>query len=200
MDLQQLQRILEQVRDGDTSIDEALSRLRHLPFEDLGFAKLDHHRAIRHGMHEVILGKGKNPDQVASIAVALLAKSPNLLLTRATEEMSARVAALAPEAEYFPASGVVRVWRDRTILGKGKIAAICAGTGDIPVLEPLWRKFSRLSSVARSLRSVCICRPTRYLILNAFSSRSLSMEPDIATVSGRVTSLLTLKPSLNGKF
>jgi pyridinium-3,5-biscarboxylic acid mononucleotide synthase len=135
MDIQQLQRILEQVRDGDTTIDDALNRLRHLPFEDLGFAKVDHHRAIRHGMPEVILGKGKDPDQVAAIAAALLAKSPNLLLTRATQEMSVRVAALAPEAEYFPASGVVRVWRDRTILGKGKIAAICAGTSDIPVLE-----------------------------------------------------------------
>lgn len=135
MDVQQLQRILEQVRDGDTTIDDALNRLRHLPFEDLGFAKVDHHRAIRHGMPEVILGKGKDPDQVAAIAAALLAKSPNLLLTRATQEMSVRVAALAPEAEYFPASGVVRVWRDRTILGKGKIAAICAGTSDIPVLE-----------------------------------------------------------------
>jgi pyridinium-3,5-biscarboxylic acid mononucleotide synthase len=135
MDVQQLRRILEQVRDGDTTIDDALNRLRHLPFEDLGFAKVDHHRAIRHGMPEVILGKGKDPDQVAAIAAALLAKSPNLLLTRATQEMSVRVAALAPEAEYFPASGVVRVWRDRTILGKGKIAAICAGTSDIPVLE-----------------------------------------------------------------
>lgn len=109
--------------------------LRHLPFEDLGFAKVDHHRAMRHGMPEVILGKGKTPDQVGSIAAALLAKSSNLLLTRATPEMADRVAALAPEAEYFPASGVVRVWRDRTITGRGKISVICAGTSDFPVLE-----------------------------------------------------------------
>ena len=135
MDVRQLQQLLEQVRDGETSIDDALSTLRHLPFEDLGFAKVDHHREMRHGMPEVILGQGKHPDQVASIAAALLARSSNLLLTRATEEMASRVSALAPEAEYFPASGVVRVWRDRTILGKGKIAAICAGTSDLPVLE-----------------------------------------------------------------
>jgi len=135
MDVRQLQQLLEQVRDGEISIDDALSTLRHLPFEDLGFAKVDHHREMRHGMPEVILGQGKHPDQVASIAAALLARSSNLLLTRATEEMASRVSALAPEAEYFPASGVVRVWRDRTILGKGKIAAICAGTSDLPVLE-----------------------------------------------------------------
>lgn len=135
MDVHQLQTLLEHVRDGATSIDEAMRSLRHMPFEDLGFAKVDHHRAMRHGMPEVILGHGKTSDQVAGIAAALLAKSSNLLVTRATREMADRVLALAPEAEYFPASGVVRVWRDRMIYGKGSIAAVCAGTSDLPVLE-----------------------------------------------------------------
>lgn len=135
MDSQQLRELLEQVRSGDTTTDAAFGRLRTLHFEDLGYAKVDHHREVRHGMPEVILGQGKQPDQVAGIAKALLAKSQNLLLTRATEEMAARVSELAPEAEYFPASRVVRVWRDRGIHGKGRIAAICAGTSDLPVLE-----------------------------------------------------------------
>ncbi len=135
MDAQQLQQLLEELRDGRVTVDAAMRTLRHLPFEDLGFAKVDHHRAIRHGMPEVILGQGKSPDQVEGIAAALLAKSPNFLLTRGTPEMAARVAALAPETEHFPASGVVRVWRDRTLYGKGKIAVICAGTSDLPVLE-----------------------------------------------------------------
>jgi NCAIR mutase (PurE)-related protein len=135
MDIQQIERLLKQVHSGETSVPTALETLRHLPFEDLGFAKVDHHRAVRHGMPEVILGQGKSADQVAGIAAALLAKSPNLLLTRATPEMAERVSAIAAEAEYFSASGVVRVWRDRTIHGKGKIAAICAGTSDLPVLE-----------------------------------------------------------------
>ena len=135
MDLQQIQQLLEQVQSGKTTVPAALDTLRHLPFEDIGFAKVDHHRAVRHGMPEVILGQGKTPDQVAGIAKALLAKSPNLLLTRATTEMAQRVAELDSQAEHFPASGVVRVWRDRTVYGKGKIAAICAGTADLPVLE-----------------------------------------------------------------
>jgi NCAIR mutase (PurE)-related protein len=135
MNPQQLQHLLEQVRDGQTPVAAALDSLRQFPFEDLGYAKVDHHRAIRHGMPEVIFGQGKHPDQVAGIAAALLAKSDNLLLTRATEEMADRVRALASEAEYFPASGVVRVWRDKTMLGKGKIAAVCAGTSDLFVLE-----------------------------------------------------------------
>ncbi len=135
MDRQQLQRLLESVREGETPVEAAFERLRDLPFEDLGFAKVDHHRAVRQGMPEVILGKGKTADQVSAIAAALLAKSQNLLITRANEEMGRRIADLAPASEYFPASGAIRVWRDRTIQGKGKIAVVCAGTSDIPVLE-----------------------------------------------------------------
>jgi pyridinium-3,5-biscarboxylic acid mononucleotide synthase len=135
MDLQQLQQLLEQVRAGQTSVRSALDSLRDLPFEDLGFAKVDHHRAVRHGMPEVILGKGKTTAQVEAIASALLAKSRNLLVTRASEDMAAAVTRLSAESEYFPASGVIRVWRDRTIIGKGKITVVCAGTSDIPVLE-----------------------------------------------------------------
>jgi NCAIR mutase (PurE)-related protein len=135
MTTDQLRQLLEQVRDGETAVPQALENLRTLPFEDLGFAKVDHHRALRHGMPEVIFGMGKSPDQVAGIAAALLAKSDNLLLTRATAEMAERVRLLAAETEYFPASGVVRVWRDRTVRGKGKIAALCAGTSDLFVIE-----------------------------------------------------------------
>ena len=135
MDVQTLQHLLESVQSGATPVETALGRLRDLPFEDLGFAKVDHHRAVRHGMPEVILGKGKTPDQVEAIATAILAKSENLLVTRADEAMAGRISALAHEAEYFPASGAIRVWRDRTLLGKGRVVAVCAGTSDLPVLE-----------------------------------------------------------------
>ena len=135
MDPQQLQTLLEGVRDGRMDVSEAMEQLRHLPFEDLGFAKVDHHRALRHGTPEVVLGTGKTPQQVESIAAALLARSQNLLVTRATAQMAERIQSLCGEAEYFQASRVVRVWRDRSIRGKGKIVALCAGTSDFPVLE-----------------------------------------------------------------
>jgi NCAIR mutase (PurE)-related protein len=83
----------------------------------------------------VIFGKGKTPDQVAGIAERLLQQSRNLLVTRATRESAEAVKAICPEAEYFPLSTAVRVWRDRTIHGKGKMAIVCAGTSDIPVAE-----------------------------------------------------------------
>ncbi|HLJ15339.1 MAG TPA: nickel pincer cofactor biosynthesis protein LarB [Bryobacteraceae bacterium] len=127
--------LLEQVRSGAVDIDAALERVRHLPYENIGFANLDHHRALRHGMPEVIFGQGKQVEQVVEIATHLLAKSSNVLITRASAEMAAAVSARVAEAEYFPASRAIRVWRDRTIRGKGKIAVVCAGTSDIPVAE-----------------------------------------------------------------
>ena len=163
MDASQIQQLLEQVRDREMSVPAALESLRHLPFEDLGFAKVDHHRAVRHGMPEVILGQGKHPDQVAGIAAALLAKSHNLLLTRATAEMAERVSELAPEAEYFPASGVVRVWRDRALYGKGKIAVICAGTSDFPVLEEAQRTAEVMGNEVESICDVGVAGIHRLL-------------------------------------
>jgi len=134
-ELTHLEQLLAEVRDGNTSVHAALQQLRDLPFEDLGFAKVDHHRALRHGMPEVIFGLGKTPDQVERIAAAILARSPNLLITRSSPEMAERIALLAPETEHFAAARVIRVWRDRTLTGKGKIAVLCAGTSDLPVLE-----------------------------------------------------------------
>lgn len=135
MNQDQLRGLLESVRSGAVDIDAAVDRMRHLPFEDLGYAKLDHHRALRHGLTEVIFGKGKTPQQVAGIAARLLDKSPNLLITRATESIAAGLKAQYPETEYFELSGAVRIWRDRTMRGKGKLAVVCAGTSDIPVAE-----------------------------------------------------------------
>jgi NCAIR mutase (PurE)-related protein len=126
---------MEQVREGSVDVDAALGRLRHMPFEDLGFAKIDHHRALRHGMPEVIFGVGKTPEQVAAIAARLLENARNVLITRADPPMAERVKAQIPSAEYFPASRAIRVWGDRTVHGKGKIAVVCAGTSDIPVAE-----------------------------------------------------------------
>ena len=135
MDLAHLKNLLEEVRSGDVSIDDALGRMKHLPFEDLGFAKVDHHRAIRHGMPEVIFGQGKQPDHLLAIASKLLDRTPNLLATRCDRAAADLVQGAFPDAEYHPVSRVIRVWRDRTIHGKGKIAVVCAGTSDIPVAE-----------------------------------------------------------------
>jgi pyridinium-3,5-biscarboxylic acid mononucleotide synthase len=135
MDREHLRRLFEDVRSGAADIDTAMERVRRLPFEDLGFAKVDHHRALRHGIPEVILAKGKTSDQVAAIAGALIENAGNVLITRADAECARVVCAQFNDAEYHPLSGIVRFWRDKTIRGKGKIAVISAGTSDIPVAE-----------------------------------------------------------------
>jgi len=135
MNSDQMRGLLEQVQSGDVGVEAALDRLRHLPFEDLGYAKLDHHRELRHGLTEVVFGKGKTPEQIAGIASRLLDKSPNVLVTRADRAAADLLKGNFPDAEHFPLSGAVRIWRDKTIRGKGKLAGVCAGTSDIPVAE-----------------------------------------------------------------
>ena len=130
-----LQELLEQVRAGELDVAAAMKRMRHMPYEDIGFAKVDHHRALRHGIPEVIFAQGKTPEQVAGIAATLLKGAKNVLITRADQETARVVKRKIRRAEYFPSSRVIRVWGDRTIHGKGKIAVVCAGTSDIPVAE-----------------------------------------------------------------
>jgi len=83
----------------------------------------------------VVFGKGKTAEQVVGIATRLLDKSRNLLITRTERSVAESLMAVYPEAEFFPLSGAVRVWRERTIVGKGPVAVVCAGTSDIPVAE-----------------------------------------------------------------
>lgn len=130
-----LRKLFDEVRKGRLSADEAVDRLRHLPFEDLGFAKVDHHRAIRQGMPEVIFSQGKSPKQVASIFSRLAQHGGNVLATRATEEQYAAVAALVEKADYRPLARAIVLKRDRKRNGKGVIAVVSAGTSDIPVAE-----------------------------------------------------------------
>jgi NCAIR mutase (PurE)-related protein len=135
MNSRALRHLFEQVRKKRLSPDDAVERLRHLPFEDLGFAKLDHHRALRQGMPEVIFSQGKTPRQVANIFARLAAHGGNVLATRATEEQYAAVAASVARAEYRPIPRAIVLKRDRKQHGKGVIVVVSAGTSDIPVAE-----------------------------------------------------------------
>ena len=130
-----LRQLFAQVQAKKLSPDEAVARLRHLPFEDLGFAKVDHHRVLRQGMPEVIFSQGKSPKQVAGIFSRLAQHGGNVLATRASEEQYAAVAAQTPKAEYRPLARAIVLQRERKRHGKGVIAVVSAGTSDIPVAE-----------------------------------------------------------------
>ena len=142
MNQAELLKILESVKAGELAPDKAIKRLKHLPFEDLGFAKVDHHRALRQGFAEVILGKGKTPQQVAEIVRAMLRKKDsrhNILVTRADKKIFAAVKRTggkdARNAKFHELSGVITIERNPEITGKGTILVVSAGTSDIPVAE-----------------------------------------------------------------
>jgi pyridinium-3,5-biscarboxylic acid mononucleotide synthase len=142
MNQSELLKILESVEAGDLAPDKAIERLKHLPFEDLGFAKVDHHRALRQGFAEVVLGKGKTPQQVAEIVRAMLGKKDsrhNILVTRADKKIFTAVKHAggkdARSAKFHELSGAITVQRNTEITGKGSVLVVSAGTSDIPVAE-----------------------------------------------------------------
>ena len=134
----ELLKILEEIRSGALSPAKAAERVKHLPFEDIGFAKVDHHRALRQGYAEVIFGKGKTPAQVAEIVRAMISKKAskhNVLVTRADAKMFAAVKRVSRGAKFHSLSGVISIERSKEISGKGTILVVSAGTSDIPVAE-----------------------------------------------------------------
>jgi hypothetical protein len=132
---EEITRMLRQVRRGKLSVEEAVDRLRTLPYEDLGYAKIDHHRSLRQGFPEVIFARGKAPEHVEGIVRGMLANKHNILITRGDEALYQRVTKIEKSAEFFALSGAIVIRRDRKIRGKGKVAVVCAGTSDIPVAE-----------------------------------------------------------------
>jgi pyridinium-3,5-biscarboxylic acid mononucleotide synthase len=135
LNAESIRKLFEQVRKGKLAPDEAVDRLRHLPFEDLGFAKVDHHRSLRAGMPEVIFGQGKTPAHVAGIFSRLAQHDGNVLVTRADEKQFAAVKKKNRRAEYRDLARTIVLQRDSTIYGRGTIAVVSAGTSDIPVAE-----------------------------------------------------------------
>jgi len=139
MDTTELLSLLEQLTRGELDIASAHGRvveaLRARPFEDLGFARVDHHRAIRQGFPEVILGLGKTPAQIGAIAAEIARRGSTLLITRASETAYAAVRAELPEAVYYPDAGIVALRQGDVAPGKGTILVCAAGTSDLAVSE-----------------------------------------------------------------
>ncbi len=136
MDILKLEDLLRKVKTGKTSTDEAMAQLRSLPFEDLGYARIDHHRSLRKGFPEVIWGEGKSSIQIVSIMRQLKRKRQNILITRLDGKKAKAIQKIFQKSRYYPRSKVL------TYLihpvkpgGKGTILVITAGTTDIPVAE-----------------------------------------------------------------
>ena len=134
MNRERLERLLTRVRIGKVTVPAALEQLRALPFEDLGFASLDHHRSIRQGFPEVILCEGKTPQQIRGIAASLLKHHRPFLATRATPQVAALIKRIDRRAVYHEPARIVAV-RDLKRRLEGQVLVITAGTSDVPVAE-----------------------------------------------------------------
>jgi pyridinium-3,5-biscarboxylic acid mononucleotide synthase len=131
----QIESLLQEVSEGRTPVSDALNRLRDLPFEDLGFAKVDHHRALRTGMPEVIFSAGKTTAQVAAIFARMAQAGGNVLATRASREAYDAVVIAEPRAEYHETARAITLAQAPAAPGKGTVAVVCAGTSDLPIAE-----------------------------------------------------------------
>ncbi len=136
MDQARLHELLSRVQRGDLAVDQAVESLRTLPFEDLGFARVDHHRALRNGFPEVILGQGKTAAQVATIAERIVADEQQALITRLDSQKAQEVRALLPALQYYTDARIGAVGEPPSPpAGQGTILVVSAGTADLPVTE-----------------------------------------------------------------
>ncbi len=165
MNAEDIRELVEALQKGRVSCNEAVERLKNLPFEDLGFAKIDHHRALRQGYPEVIFARGKSPKQVVEIARGMLrAKgSHNILITRADAKVYALVRRLAREAKFHELSGAITIRRSKKTTGKGLILVVTAGTSDIPVAEEALVTAEMLGNRAEALYDVGVAGLHRLL-------------------------------------
>jgi hypothetical protein len=135
VNVRDLEELLRQVRDGGVTPSEALARLKELPYEDLGFAKVDHHRALRRGFPEAIFGAGKTPEQIVAISERIVARGQNVLVTRTNAEVHGLLAARYPEARWHETARAITLAVSATPALPGRVAVVAAGTSDLPVAE-----------------------------------------------------------------
>jgi pyridinium-3,5-biscarboxylic acid mononucleotide synthase len=135
MNSNDIEEILNSHSKGNLSTEEATEKLKNLSYENIGYARVDHSRAVRQGFPEVVFGQGKTKQQIVGIFEKLVGRSQNVLITRTTAEVFGEVRNVFTDAEWHADARIIRVFRDKTELGTGEIAIVTAGTSDIPVAE-----------------------------------------------------------------
>ena len=133
--LNEYRQLFQQIKSGEVEIEQALTQVKNLQFDDLGFAKVDHHRKIRNGYPEVIFSQGKTVEQIKAIVLKLAKKNNNIMATRASREVYEGICEVIDDVEYFEAARIVVVKKRNILLSEKIIAVITAGTADIPVAE-----------------------------------------------------------------
>ncbi|HOW41068.1 MAG TPA: nickel pincer cofactor biosynthesis protein LarB [Bacteroidales bacterium] len=135
MNIKEVEKLLNEVKDGSASVEEALEVLKNFPYTDLGFARIDHHREIRTGYPEIVYCSGKTVDQVREIFRVMSQRENNVVGTRASQEMFDAVKSVIPEAVFYKMARIISVQKKKPETPESMIAVITAGTSDMPVAE-----------------------------------------------------------------
>jgi len=168
MNATQLKTLIARLAAGEIEATEAeqqlLRALRARPFEDLGFARVDHHRSVRQGFPEVVLGLGKTPEQIAAIAAEIVSRGSTLLITRATDAAFDAVRGVAPGATYYADARIIALPQADIAPGNGVLLVIAAGTADLPVAEEAARTAQLMGNDVSRLYDVGVAGLHRLLV------------------------------------
>ncbi len=155
MNQDHLSEILSGVAKGEVSVDDAQARLKHLSYEDIDFAQIDHHRSLRKGFPEVIFGQGKTSDQIIGILEKMVSEENIILVTRLEKDKADKIISIFPRADYFEDSSLLWIKKnDPEITGFGKILVISAGTSDIPVAQEAFLTAQAMGNDVESIYDV----------------------------------------------
>jgi NCAIR mutase (PurE)-related protein len=187
--------LLEDVQKGAVTPQEGVQRLEHLPFENLGFARVDHHRTLRQGFPEVIFGLKKKPQHVAAIVRSLLPHKNNILITRCLPNVFTAVRRVSRKARYHEMAQAACIVQDAAIYGEGVIHVVCAGTSDIPIAEEAALTARVMGNIVETTFDACVAGIHRLLSVREALTRARAiivvagMEGALPSVVGGMVSV-----------
>jgi len=185
----QILELLKNVKDGNLELGQAVDQLKQLPFEDLGYAKVDHHREIRTGYPEVIFCPGKTNDQIRGIVERLLAKGTNIMASRAEKSVYEAIKDLQPNMEYYPEARTIFIQQKEIAKSKSRILVVTGGTSDIPVAEEAVVTAEKLGCTVERLYDVGVAGIHR-LLANLHRLDSAQVIIAVAGMEGALPSVL----------
>jgi len=185
----QILELLKNVKDGNLELGQAVDQLKQLPFEDLGYAKVDHHREIRTGYPEVIFCPGKTNDQIRGIVERLLAKGTNIMASRAEKFVYEAIKDLQPNMEYYPEARTIFIQQKEIAKSKSRILVVTGGTSDIPVAEEAVVTAEKLGCTVERLYDVGVAGIHR-LLANLHRLDSAQVIIAVAGMEGALPSVL----------
>ncbi len=191
MNKEKIKKILDLVKNGSVSVEQAIKKFKHFPYEDISFAKVDHHRHLRQGVPEIIFASGKTKEQVVDIAKAMYKKSKSFLITKATDNIYNSLKIKG--AVFYPSSGIISIGEEKK--KRGNVLVLTAGTSDIPAAEEAAVTASFLGSKVNTVYDVGVAGLHRLMD----NKKSLSSAKVIIVVAGMEGALPSVVGGLTDK-